>query len=84
MPSMKLENHLAQIIVLFPNQIGDEEVSVALSAVAPDDVVQRLKDWYAANPGTDAKDAAMWLQGKGWGVVVEYETVCLGRTRKKS
>lgn len=84
MPSMKLKDRVAQFIVISPSTTQDEEVEFILGPCAPDNLAQQAQDWYAANPGTSAKDVALWMQGKNWGVLAEYEVVSLRRLRKKS
>jgi len=83
MPTMKLKDSVAQFIVISPSTTQDEEVEFILGVNAPDDLAQQAQDWYVANPGTSAKDVALWMQSKNWGVLANYEVVSLRRPRKK-
>jgi hypothetical protein len=82
MPSMKLKDHIAQFIVLSPT-LG-EEVEFILGVNAPDDLATQVQTWWIDNPKATAKDAALWMQGKNWGVLADYEAISLVRPRKKS
>jgi hypothetical protein len=79
---MKLKDHVARYIILSP--INGEEIRFILGVNAPEDLGQQAMKWYVDNPESTVHDLALWMQGKNWGVVADYEAVSLSRPRKKA
>lgn len=73
MPSVKVDERYGQTLTI--KTVGSE-VSVTLTVLAPDEIIQVIHDRFAT-VGDNAYDIAQWLVAKNWAVLTTIETVTM-------
>lgn len=74
MPALKLKGSVGQILLL---QDGSETVTVIVTAIAPDDLIEKIRE-RRRDVSESLSETALWAVGRNWAVVATTQEVTLG------